>query len=143
MCVSKLGLPNIYLKTFALIIKVMISEEIGDYLKTIYTLSSGKGYARIKDIASQLKIKPPSVSQMIRKLANLGYVEYERYGGVKLTQKGKNSAREIKRRHELLSRFFRYIGVPQKIADSDACRIEHYLHPKTVKQLVKFIEKKR
>ena len=121
----------------------MASEEIEDYLKTIYNLSSEKGYARIKDIASKLKIKPPSVSQMMKKLSKLGYVECERYGGVKLTSKGKNAAKGIKKRHELISEFFKCIGVPPKIADEDACRIEHHLHPKTMKQLVKFIKKKR
>jgi DtxR family Mn-dependent transcriptional regulator len=119
----------------------MVSEEIEDYLKTIYNLSSEKGYARIKDIASQLKVKPPSVSQMIRKLAKLGYVEYERYGGVKLTQKGKNTAREIKKRHGMISKFLKSIGVPTKIADDDACKIEHHLHPKTMRQLVEFVKK--
>ena len=118
----------------------MVSAEIEDYLKTIYELSSEKGYARTRDIAAALKIKPPSVSQMIRKLSKMGYVEFERYGGIKLTTKGKTTAREIKKRHELLSKFFRYIGVPQKIADDDACKIEHHLHPKTMKQLIKFVE---
>ena len=118
----------------------MVSAEIEDYLKTIYELSSKKGYARTRDIAAALKIKPPSVSQMIRKLSKMGYVEFERYGGIKLTTKGKTTAREIKKRHELLSKFFRYIGVPQKIADDDACKIEHHLHPKTMRQLIKFVE---
>jgi len=121
----------------------MASEQVEDYLKKIHTLSSKRGYARIKDIASELKIKPPSVSQMVRKLSKLGYVEYERYGGVKLTSKGKTAAKGIKKRHELISEFFKCIGVPKKIADEDACKIEHHLHPKTMKQLVKFIKQKR
>ncbi len=121
----------------------MASEEIEDYLKTIHRLSVKAGYARTRDIAAALKVKPPSVSQMVRKLSRLGYVEYERYGGIKLTPKGKNTAKGIKKRHELISEFFKCIGVPSKIADDDACKIEHHLHPKTMKQLVKFIEKKR
>jgi len=121
----------------------MVSEEIEDYLKAIHKLSMKAGYARTRDIAAALKIKPPSVSQMIRKLDKLGYVEYERYGGIKLTVKGKNAAREIKKRHELISEFLKCLGVPSKIATDDACKIEHHLHPKTMKQLVKFIEKKR
>lgn len=121
----------------------MASEQIEDYLKKIHNLSSEKGYARIKDIASELKIKPPSVSQMVRKLAKLGFVEYEKYGGVKLTSKGRAKAREIEKRHKLLSDFFIYIGVPDKTAYEDACKIEHHLHPKTMKKLVEFIEKKK
>ncbi len=119
----------------------MISEEIEDYLKTIYGLSSEKGYARIKDIASRLKIKPPSASQMIRKLGRLGYVEYESYGAVRLTAKGRSAAKNVKKRHELISGFFRKIGVPPKIADEDACRVEHHLHPQTLKSLLKFFGK--
>lgn len=121
----------------------MVSEEIEDYLKAIFVLSAEKGYARTRDIASELKVKPPSVSQMMRKLGKLGYVEYERYGEIKLTAKGKTRAREVCKKHRLIAEFFRYIGVPSKIADEDACRIEHDLHPKTMKQLVKFIEKKK
>ena len=119
----------------------LVSAEIEDYLKTIYSLSRKEGYARTRDIASALKIKPPSVSQMIRKLSKLGYVEYERYGSIKLTAKGRRTAREIKNRHELISKFFRVIGVPSKIASEDACKIEHHLHPKTMSQLVKFVKK--
>ncbi len=118
----------------------MVSEEIEDYLKTIHNLSVKAGHARTRDIAAALRIKPPSVSQMVRKLAKLGYVEYERYGGIKLTPKGKNAAKGIKKRHELISEFFKCIGVPKKIADEDACKIEHHLNPKTMKRLVKFVE---
>ncbi len=118
----------------------MVSAEIEDYLETIYDLSKKKGYARTRDIAAALKVKPPSVSQMVRKLGKLEYVKYERYGAITLTPKGKKIAKEIRKRHDLLSKFFRFIMVPLKIADEDACKIEHHLHPKTVNQLLKFVE---
>jgi DtxR family Mn-dependent transcriptional regulator len=118
----------------------MVSAEVEDYLEAIYSLSLKKGYARTKEIAKALKVKPASVSQMVRKLGRLGHVEYETYGSIELTTKGKKIAKEIRKRHDLLSKFFRFIIVPPKIADADACKIEHYLHSKTANQLMKFVE---
>ena len=118
----------------------MVSTEVEDYLEAIYSLSLKKSYARTKEIAIALKVKPASVSQMVRKLGRLEYVEYETYGAIKLTKKGKKIAREVRRRHELVSKFLKFIMVPPKTAESDSCRIEHHLHPKTVNQLLKFVE---
>ena len=121
----------------------MLSRRIEGYLQTIYELTAEKGYTRIKDIAERLRVKPASVSEMMQKLADRGYVIYEKRLFVALTEKGKKVAEDIRERREILIKFLVTIGVPKDIAEKDACIIEHALHCETVNQLknfVKFIE---
>lgn len=120
-----------------------LSRKAEDYLEAIYVISQEKGIVRIRDICKELKIKPPSVVEMVRKLAAQGYLIYKKNEGVNLTAEGEEIGRVIKDRHNTLFAFLKFIGVPEKIADEDACVIEHELNPKTVEQiksLVSFIE---
>ena len=82
------------------------SQSAEDYLERIHELIEEKGYARVVDIASSLEVKQASVTSMVQKLGDLGYLNYEKYRGLVLTEKGKKIATNIQRRHETLSRFF-------------------------------------
>ena len=84
----------------------MPSQTAEDYLERIHELIEQKGYARVVDIASSLKVKQASVTSMVQKLAEAGYLKYEKYRGLILTEQGRGVAREIQSRHETLSRFF-------------------------------------
>ena len=68
------------------------------------------------------------------------YINYEKYGGVTLTAKGKKIAKDTKRKHLMLHNFLLILGVENTIADEDACRIEHVLNPETLDRLTKFVE---
>ena len=123
--------------------KSNLSRKAEDYLEAIFVVSEEKGFVRIRDICKELGIKPPTVVEMVRKLNDQGYLVYKKYEGVYLTPKGEEIGRIIKDRHSTILAFLTFIGVPEKIANDDACIIEHDLSPKTVEQiknLVSFIE---
>ncbi len=119
----------------------MASREQEDYLESIYDLIGRKGHARIKDIASDLGVKPPSVTGMLAKLHRDGLVEYEKYGGARLTMAGRKIGAETREKHEVLRKFLTTIGVPEKIANEDACTMEHSLHKETTNRIKKFFSK--
>ena len=117
-----------------------VSETEEDYLKTVYSLSSEKGYATVSDIARALSVKPPSVTDMIKKLGEAGFVIYEPYKPIILSEKGKKVAVEIMKKHFVLKNFLTILGIPEGIAEEDACGIEHHLHRETTELLTKFVE---
>ncbi len=118
--------------------KNMTTESAEDYIETIYQLIQKKGEARTKEVAKELDVKPPSVSEMLQKLDKQGLVNYNKYKSIKLTKKGKEIAKNVFETHKALKNFFKVIKVPEEIAEQDACKAEHKLNPKTVKQLKKF-----
>ncbi len=118
----------------------MITRAMEDYLETIYWLSKERGSAKVSNISQTMGVRLPSVSEMMKRLKDKGLVEYEPYGEVTLTEKGKEVAMKIAARHELLASFFMALGVEKKIALEDACKVEHDLHPDTLKKLRTFIK---
>jgi DtxR family Mn-dependent transcriptional regulator len=118
----------------------MILKTIEDYLEAIYKLIKKKGYARTIDIAASLNVRSPSVTEMVQKLDRDGFVVYEKHRGIILTEKGEELAKSVIKRHETLVKFLKILGIEEEIAESDACSIEHYLHPTTMEGLSKFVE---
>ncbi len=117
-----------------------LSETEEDYLRAIYELIKERGYATVSEIASRLKVRPPSVTDMIKKLGEKGFVDYIPYKPIVLTERGKEVAEDIYHKHHILRNFLKIIGVPRAIAEEDACGIEHHLHPDTIERLTKFVE---
>ncbi len=112
-----------------------LSRRAEDYLEAILNVTLEKGYARTKDVACELDLSPSSVVEMFRKLDRMSLVEYRRYEGVVLSPTGREIAEVIKFRHDTLKEFLMAIHVPEKIANADACYMEHELHPKTIHQI--------
>lgn len=108
------------------------SQSAEDYLERIHALIQEKGYARVVDIASTLGVKQASVTNMVQKLGELGYLDYVKYRGVILTEKGRRVACAVERRHATLSRFFSLFGLPSETQQKDIEGIEHHLSPETV-----------
>ena len=108
------------------------SQTAEDYLERIHELIEEKGYARVVDIASSLDVKQASVTSMVQKLGELGYLNYEKYRGLVMTEKGREVARQIQSRHETLSRFFSLFGLSAETQQQDIEGIEHHLSPATV-----------
>ena len=118
----------------------MTTERIEDYLEAIDNIIGKKGYAQVRDVSRLLNVGPSSVTEMFQKLNRLGYINYEKYGGVTLTSKGTKLAKETKVKHVMLREFLLILGVDDKIAEEDACRLEHILNPETLDRLTKFNE---
>ena len=102
-----------------------IYESGEDYLEQILMLLEQKGHARSIDIAMGLNVSKPSVSVAMKKLRENGYITMGEDNCISLTDKGYAIARRIYDRHQILTRFFVQLGVPEDIALEDACRIEH------------------
>lgn len=111
------------------------SQSAEDYLERIHELFEEKGYARVVDIASSLKVRQASVTSMVQKLAEAGYLKYEKYRGLILTPKGREVALRIRNRHETLSRFFSLLGLDAATQRCDIEGIEHHLSPATMEVL--------
>lgn len=121
------------------------SQSAEDYLERIHELIEAKGYARVVDIASSLKVKEASVTSMVQKLAEAGYLQYEKYRGLILTDNGREVARNIQNRHATLSRFLSVLGVDPETQRQDIEGIEHHLSPATLEvlaDLAQFFENK-
>ena len=111
------------------------SQTAEDYLERIHELIEEKGYARVVDIASSLDVKQASVTNMVQKLDELGYLNYQKYRGLVLTEEGRTIALAIQKRHEMLSRFFSLFGIDAATQQSDIEGIEHHLSSKTMDML--------
>jgi Mn-dependent DtxR family transcriptional regulator len=116
------------------------TARMEDYLEVIYELIQYKGYATTIDISEYLNVSSPSVTKMVQKLNESGHLNYEKYRGIRLTDKGTLVAKNIRERHGLLAEFLKIIGVDEDTANKDAEGIEHHLHPKTLEKLEYFIE---
>ena len=108
------------------------SQSAEDYLERIHELIQEKGYARVVDIASSLGVQRASVTSMVQKLDELGYLNYVKYRGLVLTEKGREVATRIQQRHETLARFFSLFGLSPETQQQDIEGIEHHLSPATM-----------
>lgn len=115
-------------------------SRIEDYLEVISELVELKGHANTIDISRYLNVSAPSVTKMLQRLDENGYVEYEKYKGINLTQKGSVVADAIRQKHGTLLEFFRMLGISHEVASQDTEGIEHHLNPQTIRQLRKFID---
>ena len=114
--------------------------RVEDYLEVIYDLIQTKGYARAVDIAERLDVKTPSVTGMVQKLDDMGFVKYERYRGLTLTEKGEKMARFTQQKHALISKFLLMLGIEEKTANEDAEGIEHHVHKDTLNCIKRFVD---
>ena len=115
-------------------------KTIEDYIEVVYDLQKNRKRVHTNDIASSLNINPASVTEIFQKLSEAGYINYEKYTGAKLTKKGKKVAIATKKKHNTLTEFLLLLGVDKKIAENDACEMEHILHPTTMDVVIKFVE---
>ncbi|MCD5409767.1 MAG: metal-dependent transcriptional regulator [Methanocellales archaeon] len=104
----------------------MYQDRSEEYLETILYLTERQGMAKTSEIAEELGVSPPSVTEMIQKLSEGGYVEYVPYYGVRLTEHGRKEASRIRRRHRLLETFLvNFLGIGKDDAHEEACKLEH------------------
>ncbi len=111
------------------------SAAVEDYLERNLELINSKGYARVVDIAAALKISQASVSNMVQRLDAEGLLKYEKYRGLILTAAGKTLARKITLRHQLLTDFFRLLGLDERVIYHDVEGMEHHVSPPTLRAI--------
>ncbi len=116
-----------------------LSPAHEDYLESILILQNKNDEVRVKDLADCLKVSAPSVNEALCNLKDKGFVNHERYGTITLSEQGKIIASKVYKRHQIISNFLsKVLGVDAKIAEQDACKIEHYLSKETVNKIIVF-----
>ena len=108
-----------------------IQESAEMYLETILILSKETEFVRSVDIADRMGFSKPSVSRAVGLLRKNGYIEVSGSGAITLTDSGRGIAENIYERHTILTRVLLSLGVSEKTASEDACRIEHYISEET------------
>jgi DtxR family Mn-dependent transcriptional regulator len=117
------------------------SPNMEDYLEAIRALTDEHGTARVTQLSEALQVSKPSVTAAVSKLAGEGLVRHEKYGAVELTRRGVEVADDVWRRHEALWVFLTEIlGVAEDTAQSEACKLEHYLSPESSTRLIGFVD---
>jgi len=116
-----------------------ISKE--DYLSAIYKYSDGKGTIKANQIAVKLGISGAAVTDMLKKLAKDGYVNYERYRGIKLTKNGEDYARSMVRRHRIWELFLHQIvGVAWDKVHDEAHNLEHSASDELINRMEEMLD---
>jgi Mn-dependent DtxR family transcriptional regulator len=118
------------------------TAAVEDYLERIRDLIHTKGYARVVDIAAELKISQASVTSMIQRLDGEGLVKYEKYRGMVLTGAGEQVAQRIAHRHQLLTDFLRLLNLPEAVIATDVEGLEHHISSETfrgIEALTRFL----
>lgn len=120
----------------------MSSASVEEYLEAIYSLNEKGELAKNQDLAERLRVSPPSVTQMIQRLADEDLVVYQPYKGTHLTGKGMALAQKVVRKHRLLEVFLHDIlKLPREKVHDEACKMEHSLSDETAAALCKALNK--
>lgn len=119
---------------------MMATPGMEDYLEQIYLHIERNGIARASDIADSLDVLPSSVTKMVQRLDREGYVYYERYKGIELTERGLSFGKKLVKRHDILEEFLRIIGVKEEKIYEDVEGIEHHLSWNAIDRITDLVE---
>lgn len=118
-----------------------LSENIEEYLEVLYKYGNKKNHVSTTTISKQLKIAPGSVTQMLKKLEDLGYINYIPYKGANLTEKGTKVAQKITRKHRILERFLSdVLKIKKENIHIQACNMEHSLSDEAERAMCHMLE---
>ena len=119
--------------------RILKSSE--DYLEAMLMMSERHGYIRSIDIAAELHVTKPSVSYATKRLRENGYITMDREGLITLTDKGMEIAAHIYERHKVLTALLIGLGVDEKTAREDACKMEHDMSDETFEAIKQHMNK--
>lgn len=114
-----------------------ILESSEDYLEAMLMMQEKHGFIRSIDIAAELGVTKPSVSYATKRLRENGYITMDKDGLITLTPAGMEIASRVYDRHKTLTHFFMHLGVDEKTAREDACKVEHDLSQVTYEAIVR------
>jgi DtxR family Mn-dependent transcriptional regulator len=116
------------------------THAVQDYLKAIHRLGGATGLVSPVDIAERLGVRAPSVTGMLKRLAESGWIEYESGRGAQLTPQGVTEARRVIRRHRLVELFLtRVLGLDWSEVDAEAEALEHAISPRLEQALAAYL----
>jgi len=118
-----------------------IQESAENYLETILILSHRNGSVRSIDIAAELEFSKPSVSVAMKNLREQGCITVDGDGLISLTEKGRKIAEGVYERHTLFTEWLTALGVNERTAAEDACRIEHVISEETFQAIKRHVGK--
>jgi DtxR family Mn-dependent transcriptional regulator len=120
---------------------VNLSASQEDYLEAIFNITAESPVARVKEIASRLNVNNSSVTGALRQLADKELINYEPYGHITLTNKGKRAGSDVVKRHATLCGFLtKVLDINNEFAEESACKIEHVLPERVKERLAILIE---
>ena len=117
----------------------VLSSSMEDYIEMIYRLSCKSNEVRVNDLSDALNVQPPSTTKMIKRLSKEGYVFYEKYRLIKLTQKGIDIGSYLLKRHKTVSDFLNMIGVNDNLLEQTE-KLEHAINEETLIKINKLTE---
>ncbi len=120
---------------------MMIKESAENYLEAILMLKQTKGYVRSIDVANHLNFSKPSVSVAMKAFREEGYIVMDENGFLSLTEKGMAVAEKVYERHEIITKALMALGVDEKTACEDSCKIEHDLSDMTFLKIKEHLKK--
>ncbi len=116
----------------------MLTESMEDYLEMVYRLIEEKGYVRAVDLSEALQFQASSVTKMIQKLDEAGFIRYEKYRNIALTPLGIKYGKFLVWRDSTLKDFLRLLNAKSGI-EEQVEGIEHYITPKTMELISNLI----
>lgn len=118
-----------------------MSIAMQNYLELIYETNLQNKKVRVSAMAEKLNVSKPSVNNALNVLKEQGYVNYQRYGDITLTAKGQKVAKQICNKHQVLEAMFvEVFGLDEKIADEDACKIEHVISQEAIEAIEAYLK---
>jgi DtxR family Mn-dependent transcriptional regulator len=115
-------------------------ERVEEYIECLYKLEEAEGLCRTKRVSTKLGVSQASVTEMLGRLANEGYILYSPRHGARLTKKGLRTGRKMTRRHRLLEVFLHdKLGVDNSKVHGEACRMEHSISDEIEGKLIVFL----
>lgn len=119
-----------------------MTASLEDYLEAVFVLSGSNSQVRLTDIAAMLKVSKPSANRAVNTLTQNGFLSHETYGAITLTPEGETYAASVLHRHKLLKHFLNdTLGVNEKTAEEDACKMEHVMSAETIEKLYEYLER--
>ena len=120
-------------------VHIYLHESAENYLETILILSKSLPVVRSVDIANELGFKKPSVSVAMKNLRENGYITVTSAGFIYLTETGQSIAEKIYERHQFFSSWLIRLGVDEKTATEDACKMEHYMSAESFAAIKQYV----
>lgn len=117
-----------------------LTSSMEDYLEAVLIIQKKRGYVRCVDVAEQLGVTKPSVSRAVKELSKSGHIIKTENGTLSLTEAGKHLAEQLYERHCFFTQHLIAAGVDPKIAEHDACNLEHVISEESFQKLKDVLE---